>query len=101
MTEAERAYIAGIFDGEGCVSHREYSNGPPHLSITQKDRELLEWIQQKTGVGNIYTQRDYWQYHVGNRRDIQRFIRIIYPYSMVKRAALKKAYYHKYGSVIQ
>jgi intein/homing endonuclease len=93
MNKAERAYLAGFFDGEGCVSHKR---GRPLISITQKDVDPLEWIQTVTGVGRIYPQRSYWQYVVTNRIDIRIFIQLIYPYSQVKRTQLREAYYYRY-----
>ena len=30
MTETEAAYIAGLFDGEGCVSYKQYMRKRKH-----------------------------------------------------------------------
>lgn len=55
-------WLAGFFDGEGCISGRsyfcptKYVNKPRvhlQISITQKDRKILEEIQKNYG-GTIY-----------------------------------------------
>jgi hypothetical protein len=47
----DRAYIAGFFDGEGCISFPT----PARVQITigQKDPGPLRWIQMKYG-GKVY-----------------------------------------------
>ncbi len=54
-------YIAGFFDGEGSLiirfkKDKRYKTGmfvEPVINITQKDKHILEIIQQKYG-GKIY-----------------------------------------------
>jgi hypothetical protein len=61
MTEVDKAYIAGFFDGEGHVCI--VLNGLPEIwqtritvGITQNNREVLEWIQGIYG-GSLYKRR--------------------------------------------
>lgn len=65
-TVDELAYIAGFFDGEGSVMVNEQvrRNGSRvsryarvFVTITQKDRGILEWVQSKVG-GTIYLKTD-------------------------------------------
>jgi hypothetical protein len=56
MTSEEKAYIAGIIDGEGTVTltrdHlREFP--APKVSVANNDLKLLEWVKDKAGTGVI------------------------------------------------
>lgn len=46
----DAAWIGGFFDGEG---HAIYAAGHLKVCISQKEREVLDWIQKVTGVGHI------------------------------------------------
>src|SRR5215475_5687920 len=96
LRPVERAYIAGFFDGEGCVHFR---NGRPHLSIAQKDPAVLHKIQGMLGYGSIFQPQgmDKHRYEHAWRLTITRdvytyhFVRMIYKYSVVKRKKLALA----------
>ncbi len=50
MTDAEKAYIAGIIDGEGSIMLTKFHNNQypsPCISISSTTIELLEWIKKK------------------------------------------------------
>ncbi len=50
MTEAERAYVAGIIDGEGCVQARLYKNKLKlRVEVGNTARELPEWLADRLG----------------------------------------------------
>lgn len=56
MTETEKAYIAGIIDGEGSImlirAHpREFPS--PCVSIASTTMELLKWVKSTVGSGAI------------------------------------------------
>ncbi len=51
MTEIEKAYVAGFFDGEGCCSIS--ANCSVKVVIAQKDPAVLEWMSKEYG-GVIY-----------------------------------------------
>lgn len=60
VTEMELAYIAGLFDGEGCVLityPKAHKNGRRYrrisVKITQKDCMILDWIRDRTGLGHV------------------------------------------------
>ena len=57
MRDTDLAYIAGIFDGEGCVSYKQYNRQRKHnkkpyptwqirLEISMTDRSILVWINE-------------------------------------------------------
>jgi len=56
LSETEAAYLAGIIDGEGCVSvgWRLKKYLTPTLQITNTRLELLEWVKARCG-GSIYS----------------------------------------------
>lgn len=92
MKRSDLNYIAGFFDGEGCVSiHR----GRVAIRIGQKDPSILENIQGLMGIGRIYQRRDR-EFHtlvIYRKADVGRFIRLIYPYVRgPKRAQLRQGY---------
>ncbi len=58
MTTEEKAYIAGIIDGEGTVTLTSDHKGElpaPKVSIANNDLALLNWIKEKAGSGVIIT----------------------------------------------
>ena len=93
----ELAYIAGFFDGEGCVRinkrlrerwNPEYSL---FLSIGQKDGFTLDWIKSLFG-GNVYqTKRDNsFTWTISNKKAYF-FLKEIYPYSQYKKPQIELA----------
>ena len=68
MRDTDLAYIAGIFDGEGCVSYKQYNRQRKHnkkpyptwqirLEISMTDRSILVWINETLGVGTVSPKR--------------------------------------------
>lgn len=52
MTEVEKAYIAGIIDGEGTITIERRSGratSTPAVYVASTDRELLEWLESRLG----------------------------------------------------
>lgn len=62
MTNIEKAYIAGIIDGEGSIMlQRFHSNEHPSpcVSIASTTKELLDWIKLTVGHGVILSKKNY------------------------------------------
>ena len=56
MTETEKAYLAGIIDGEGSIALTKKHKGKmpsPQLNVSNNNLELLEYIQNITNCGYI------------------------------------------------
>ncbi|KOR25638.1 LAGLIDADG family homing endonuclease [Clostridium sp. L74] len=56
MTNEQKAYIAGIIDGEGSIMLLKFHNNQfssPCISISSTTIELLEWIKSITKIGTI------------------------------------------------
>lgn len=94
------SYIAGFFDGEGCVHlHKRKCRGWRRcLTIGQKDPEPLEVIQEflyKQGINlRFYKYSNngnaFYTLYVSKIRDIEKVIRNILPYLVIKREACEK-----------
>lgn len=105
LSEPEKAYLAGIFDGEGSVwAYAEPGTERRYLrtAITNTDLELLNYVSNKTGLGktaqNTLTKRYvnltpkdkrdrwkpcyYWYIDGGLSLD---FLEAIFPYLISKR----------------
>ncbi|WP_142418958.1 LAGLIDADG family homing endonuclease [Clostridium tertium] len=102
MTETEKAYIAGIIDGEGSVMlQRIHKNEYPSpcISIASTTLELLEWVKDTVGKGRIISKKNYniekhkdCYSYVLRRNDAISLLNDIYPYLIIntkkKRAEL-------------
>ncbi len=102
------SYIAGFFDGEGCITSQlvwktgKYEKHPRvnvQVTITQKDRKILEGIQKKFGGtiqykfgGPKYAKRNpCYHLRITGKETMGNFLRTIQPYSIVKREQIDLA----------
>jgi len=102
MTELEKAYIAGIIDGEGSIMLQKFHSNEhpsPCISIASTTIELLNWIKLAVGKGIIKTKKNYnsnkhrdCYSYILKYNDALEFLELIYPYPVVnskkKRAEL-------------
>ena len=99
MLETEKAYIAGIIDGEGSIMlirfHKnEYPS--PCVSISSTDIELLEWIKDTTKIGRIIYKKNYnkekhldsYTYRV-IYNDALKLLEKVEPYLVIKKKKLR------------
>ena len=104
----DAAYIAGLFDGEGCIncswgSKEQYRIKQkkhvirhfPQLSliITNKNNLLLEMVKAKIGFGNCYRQsgRGVYCYRLSKREEILSLVNVLMPYVKLKNNDLETA----------
>ncbi len=62
MTEIEKAYIAGIIDGEGSIMLQRFHTNQypaPCVSIASTTIELLTWLKDTIGYGVIKEKKNY------------------------------------------
>lgn len=62
LTNEEKAYIAGIIDGEGSIMLTKFHSNEFHspcVSIASTTLELLQWIKDKTNTGVIKRKKNY------------------------------------------
>lgn len=86
MTKTERAWLAGFFDGEGCISTTKNKN--VHISINQKFPGVLYHIKVLLECGRISSSPNAKQFWITGKGDCKKFIQAILPYSVVKKSQL-------------
>jgi intein-encoded DNA endonuclease-like protein len=92
----DRAYIAGFFDGEGCITSYSNKRGRPRISMSQNDPEVLHRIQKILGYGNVRSYQTsssttHWRLDIAREEWMRHFITTILKYSVVKRKKLQEA----------
>jgi len=89
-TKLQLAYIAGLFDGEGCVHGQIPSSGFPKVRITigQKRPEILHWTKELLGMGKVHSHNGFSSWAIWDRIDIEKFIDLILPYCRIKKEEL-------------
>lgn len=97
MEEVEKAYLAGIVDGEGTVTlmkHHKNETPIPFVSVANNNYELLSWIKALAG-GNICAKKKRLPHHNNSyvlniRHDrALRFLNEIKKYLIIKRQQAK------------
>jgi LAGLIDADG DNA endonuclease family protein len=79
-------YIAGLFDGEGCI----YVSIQPHgihykVSIAQKNRRLLELVKESLGFGKIRPVNRVQELCFESKETITRFLVPIIPHLVLRK----------------
>lgn len=62
MTPQDKAYIAGIIDGEGSIMLLRFHKNQfpaPCVSVASVSIELLQWLQSTIGYGVIKSKKNY------------------------------------------
>ena len=99
MKEVDRAYLAGLFDGEGCVCpyYARYKNGScvvQRITITNTDKELLQSLQCELGFGKLRLRtkqegrKESWSLEFCASREVKAFIDCVMPYARLKKLHL-------------
>ena len=94
LSEIEKAYLAGIFDGEGCVGYyKRKGNRNKHsyisvVMISQSDMRLMHWVRDTVGFGTVYGRegKKHFEYHweTNKRAHVYEFLTNIRPYLVLK-----------------
>ena len=119
-SDTNLAYIAGLFDGEGCVSYKQYDRKRPHnkrayptwsirLEISMTDQSVLKWIHEILKVGTVNPKRNKTKYTLGwkkqwrwrcQHREAYYVARLLWPYAHVKLDKIQKIIDH-YSSKLE
>ncbi len=62
LLSEERAYEAGIIDGEGSIMLTRFHKNQlpaPCITIASTSLELLKWVKDKSGLGSIKSKKNY------------------------------------------
>ena len=95
LTESESAYLAGLFDGEGCVGYYKRQGNRNKYSyvsvvmIAQSDLRLMLWLESKIGFGTVTSRagKKHFEYHwsTNKRQHVKEFLEVIQPYLILKK----------------
>ena len=93
FAEVERAYLAGLIDGDGCImatieKHREKKFGYRvriELKVTQKKSDLLGWLFRRYQRGRVSRNRSTFDWIVRDKIDARYLLEFIRPYTKSKR----------------
>lgn len=99
MTDTEKAYLAGIVDGEGSIMLIRFHKNQypsPCVSISSTDLELLKWIKKTAKMGRIINKKNYnKERHLDSYTyrviydDAIKLLKDIAPYLIIKRKRLR------------
>ena len=114
ISETDAAYIAGLFDGEGSISYKQYMRKKPHnkkaypiwqirMEISMTDKSVLTWLHLVLGVGTLNIKKyksDYtkgwkkqWRWRCSSR-DAYYVCLLIQPYAHTKVIDINKIIKH-------
>ena len=79
ISETDAAYIAGLFDGEGSISYKQYMRQKPHnkkpypiwqirMEISMTDKSVLNWLHLTLGAGTLNIKKYKSEYTKGWKR---------------------------------
>lgn len=102
MNEVDKAYLAGIVDGEGCITIRK--QGPyyvPSISIsntnevlinhikTLLDYESIKYCMRYEDRGDRTNARPAWSINLLSRERVSKFLNLVMPYLVAKKDQAK------------
>ena len=114
ISETDAAYIAGLFDGEGSISYKQYMRKKPHnkkaypiwqirMEVSMTDKSVLTWLHLVLGVGTLNIKKyksDYtkgwkkqWRWRCSSR-DAYYVCLLIQPYAHTKVIDINKIIKH-------
>ena len=114
MNDTDIAYIAGLFDGEGCVSYKQYMQKRKgkkkaypfwqiRLEIAMTEKSILVWLCEVLGVGTVTEKKYKIKYTLGwkkqwrwrcSHRDAFKVCCLIFPYAHIKLDKIQKIIQH-------
>jgi len=117
MLREDAIYLAGLFDGEGCVQFhnryfrkkkdrpKAYRNLTCSLDISMTDRPTIEYVKKITGVGNVNRRiknkspsskahwKDQWRWNCSHRQACE-IAKCIAPFAVTKQEKLLEIVNH-------
>ena len=116
VSETDIAYIAGLFDGEGSITYKQYMRKRKHqkkayptwsirMEMAMTDESILRWVHEVLKVGTVNPKRYRTKYTVGWKkqwrwrcqfRDAYFVARVLWPYIHIKMTGIQKIIDH-YG----
>jgi len=101
VTNEEKSYIAGFFDGDGCamaqlVKHKDYIFGYQvrvSLVFYQKNshQEILSWLKTMLRFGYIRQRKDgMTEYTIVGLKEVKEILELLYPFLRLKKILAKE-----------
>ena len=106
FTEVEAAWLAGIIEGEGCLTLKDSSDprNPTHgpwivcsINVGMTDEDIVRRIQSITGVGNVRPQKVHknrkqeWRWYISERKSVLYILERLAPYFGIRRGEKARA----------
>lgn len=111
LKETEKAYIAGLLDGEGCVGINKdkiKNTYKIRVIITNSNLEVIQWLKIKTGIGCSYKYKKAfkenwnpvhrWQIVSNQSKD---FLNAIKKYSIIKKSIIEAVLNFPFDDIIR
>lgn len=94
LSPVEIAYIAGIIDGEGCITlvRRAGKTCVPHLIIVNTNQTLRDWLSERLPdcfydrQPKMNNTKRVWKWHIAGWKQVPLFLREIRDYLVIKQA---------------
>ena len=117
MNTNDAAYIAGLFDGEGCVQYKKYwdtkrKDRPKRykvwrisLEMSMTDKSVIQWVHEVLGVGTVNINiknkspsskphwKNQWRWRCSHR-DALTVAKLMWPFAQVKLHKLEQIIDH-------
>lgn len=108
MKDTDIAWIAGIIEGEGCISIRKRARGRDYdpakgyryefsVHVSMTDRDVIEALQEKSGFGSVREvktpalikrgNKTLYRWSVTKRSELEELCKLILPYLFERRSA--------------
>lgn len=106
LTELEKAYLAGLFDGEGCISLSRgvssYNDRSYHqlmITVGMANKEGVEMFHREfggtfTAIEKVHLNPNWstiYRWQVSSGKDCSKFLEVIGPYLRIKRPLVQLA----------
>jgi len=102
LSDTDKAYLAGLFDGEGCINatfgtkkwiakaeaEKIYLFPRIQFVISSKENLLLEWVKKMVGFGEVYGKKIY-DYRITERKQILDMLDALIPFVKLKKKGLQ------------
>lgn len=95
LTDAEIAWMAGLFEGEGCIYVLNQKNNYWYLKVTMCDKDVVDRFYELAGCGNVKEdpppKKENWSqsytWLVGDRQNVRRLLLMFLPFLGERRKA--------------
>lgn len=85
MSEADIAWAAGLYEGEGSIFRPVKGKYYPRLTVTLTDPESLETFRNIVGVGAVVgpyprgLHKPYWNYRLNGLEQVEKVVDLLIP----------------------